>query len=220
VRRFAARAVTLGLRRPPSWTEVDSSLHHDVHLNLRWRKPASTERVPPRLEADLRFRYHALEEERFGRVSAKATLTPVAQRLDVTVETTALFLAAGPRVEIGTIAWLNLGKHRRVALDGSVRVGFTGPPDKPTVDLYTDLFVQALANKSWSFAAGMFFETYSALQGWETALGGLGRVTWKVRAAGRTAHRPEKSKRRRRRQRTRDSDYEGPTDGDSSILRP
>lgn len=220
VRRFAARALTLELRKPPAWTEVDSSLHHDVNLNVRWQKHPNEERTMPRLEADVRFRYHPLEEKRFGRISAKATLTPIAQRLDVAVDTTVLFLTTGPRVELGAIAWLNLGARRNVGLDGSVRVGFTGPPDKPTVDLYTDLFVQALASKSWSFAAGVFFETYSAERGWETALGGLGRVTWKLRAAGRKTHRQGKSKRRRLRQRTRSSDYVGPADEGSSTLKP
>lgn len=181
-RRFALRAEALGLTEGVPQDRNDPTIHHLVGLSGRWHPGRDAARVRPTLGLDLRYRHHDEAARRFARVSLRGGLLGIGGRLDLHLDGGALLVNRQPRGELGLSALVELGAQRLVALDASARLSLL-PGDEGGVApaWYGDLFVDLVTPFGLVLAAGIYGEGLSVPQGWDVAVGGLARVTWRVR---------------------------------------
>jgi hypothetical protein len=181
-RRFALRAEALGLTEGVPQELNDPTIHHLVGFSGRWRPGLDAARLRPTLGLDLRYRHHAEPARRFARASLRGGLLGIGDRLDLLLDGGVLMVDRRPRGELGLSALLELGRQRLVALDGSARLSLL-PGDEGGVApaWYGDLFVDVLTPFGLVLAAGIYGEGLSVPQGWDVAVGGLARVTWRMR---------------------------------------
>ena len=181
-RRFALRAEALGLTEGVPQELNDPTIHHLVGFSGRWHPGLDGTRLRPTLGLDLRYRHHAEVSRRFARASLRGGLLGIGSRLDLLLDGGVLMVDRRPRGELGLSGLLELGKQRLVALDASARLSLL-PGDEGGVApaWYGDLFVDVVTPFGLVLAAGVYGEGLSVPQGWDVAIGGLARITWRVR---------------------------------------
>ena len=160
----------------------DPTIHHLVGFSGRWRPGLDAARLRPTLGLDLRYRHHAEPARRFARASLRGGLLGIGDRLDLLLDGGVLMVDRRPRGELGLSALLELGRQRLVALDGSARLSLLPGDEGGVAPAWSgDLFVDVLTPFGLVLAAGIYGEGLSVPQGWDVAVGGLARVTWRMR---------------------------------------
>ncbi len=173
LQRFASRSQELGLSEDIPQDSLDPTLYQLVGLSGRWD---STGRLSLQLEG--RYRHHALADRRYARVGPRVGFQATDELL-LTVDAFALYASEETRTELGVTAWYQ--PDRPFAVDGSARLLLS-----PQLDpgFYADGFVSWVApGPGLSVAAGLFTHGQSDSGFTDTAVGGLARLTWRLRGS-------------------------------------
>ncbi len=180
-RRFALRAEAMGLTEGVPQDSNDPTIHQLVGFSGRWR-PGDPTALRPTLGLDVRYRHHREPARRFARASLRGGLLGIGDRLDLLLDGGVLMVNRQPRGELGLGGLVELGRQRLVALDASARLTLL-PGEAAAIDpaWYADLFIDVLTPVGLVVAAGVYAEGLQVPEGHDVAVGGLARVTWRLR---------------------------------------
>lgn len=156
LRRYQQRLLAYGIRWGITQDFQDPTLHHLVGGGVRWADRAGLGAVP-RAGVDARYRYHPNPTNRFARVHGEFGVgeIPAAGFLDCALDGALVEVDSEVQVDSGvTVVW-EPGDSRAWAMDASVRV-LVAPAVYQGLGWYTDLFVDAVPDRTWLVAAGTF----------------------------------------------------------------
>lgn len=185
VTRFAERAEALNLADGTvPQNRLDSTLHHLFGVSGRWRPALAGASTRLLVSAAGRYRHHATVSRRYARGTVRAGLLGLGgSRLDLFGEGSVLWWGGKVRAEVAVTAWLEPDRGRRLALDGSVRLGLERSADgRSTIPLlYADLFVDWDAPGGVLLSVGYRFTSDLDTDRWNAAHAALARVSWRLR---------------------------------------
>ena len=170
LQRFDKRSQQLGLTDDVPVDEPDPTLFQLVGASARWATAG-----PLSLRFDARYRHHALADRRYARVGPVVGWQ-LSDSLLLTGDVLVLYTDEALRYEAGVTAWKT--PDGPLAVDGTARFLYSthGP------GFYVDGFVNyVVPERGLSVAAGAYVHGYETHGFTDTAVGGLARLTWRVR---------------------------------------
>jgi hypothetical protein len=182
ITRFAARSQAL-IGSPIQADEIDNTLYQMGSLSTTWMPPVGPDRLTRlRLNANARYRGHALLERQYARAGVEAGVVGTAGgRLDLGVGEALLSWGGKPATETSAWAWLALDPEGMIALDTRMDLimqPLEGDP-RPAPTVYGDMFLDWMASRSWMLSGGYSVSVGRDLERWDVWHGAMLQISWR-----------------------------------------